>query len=147
MCRAFHKSYRGRRENATSLAKFYEIKTQTARRLYVHLSSGANRSDLVPRRPLRLLFVCLLCCGAVMGAKRKRRGPMEVEGEPTAKRTTVQAKEAEGKEEKKDDAHKVAYAARAYRGNTPFATAVVLDRLLQQVRVMTCGMMTVSLCC
>ena len=72
-----------------------------------------------------------------MGAKRKRRGQMEDEAEPTAKRTTLQEKEAERKKENKDDAHKVAYAARAYRGKTPFAKAIVLEPLLQEVRVIT----------
>ena len=68
-----------------------------------------------------------------MGAKRKRRGQMEDAGEPTAKRTTLQDKEAVENKESKDDAHKVAYAARAYRGKTPFAKAIVLEPLLQEV--------------
>ena len=68
-----------------------------------------------------------------MGAKRKRRGQMEDKGEPPAKRTTLEDKEAAGNKENKNDAHKVAYAARAYRGKTPFAKAIVLEPLLQEV--------------
>ena len=68
-----------------------------------------------------------------MGAKRKRRGQMEEKSEPPAKRTTLEDKEAVGNKESKDDAHKVAYAARAYQGKTPFAKAIILESLLQEV--------------